>query len=134
MDTESHLKLVLASANEVLENAYAPYSGFRVAAAVLDEKGRVFTGVNVENASYGLTICAERSAISAAITNGAKKITAIAVVSEKQSSISPCGACRQVIAEFADDTTLVVTEGKNGEEVRITVGELLPMAFRGPAN
>ncbi len=120
------------SAKAVLENAYAPYSGFRVGAAVLDDRGKVFTGVNVENASFGLTICAERSAITAAISNGAKKIAAIAVVSEKQSPITPCGACRQVIAEFADDGTPVVAESKEGEIAYATVGELLPKAFRGP--
>jgi cytidine deaminase len=132
LETNLELHNLLAAAKGVLSNAYAPYSGFRVAAAVRDEKGQVFTGVNVENTSFGLTICAERSAVFAAITNGAKGISAIAIVSEKQNTIRPCGACRQVIAEFAGNTVPVVTENEVGEITAVSVGELLPMAFRGP--
>ena len=91
---------LIARARECLDRAYAPYSRFQVAAALLDDRGRVFTGVNVENISYGLSMCAERVAIFAAVAAGARRITALAVTSSGADLLSPCGACRQVIAEF----------------------------------
>ena len=92
---------LIALAREQLERSYAPYSGFHVAAAVVDDRGRVFTGVNVENVSYGLSMCAERAAIFAAVAAGARRITALAVAASGADLLSPCGACRQVVAEFA---------------------------------
>lgn len=109
--------------------AYAPYSKFPVGAAVLTEDGRVFPGCNVENASYGLGICAERNAIARAVADGASRITAVAIVANAARPTPPCGACRQVIAEFAAPGTPVRYRSPGGEEGRYTIGELLPDAF-----
>ncbi|MGH7105850.1 MAG: cytidine deaminase [Acetobacteraceae bacterium] len=119
---------LIARARECLERAYAPYSRFQVAAAVLDEQGRLFTGVNVENISYGLSMCAERVAIFAAIAAGARRITALAVASSGADLLSPCGACRQVIAEFAAADVPVYCEAA-GSLHCWTVSELLPSGF-----
>ena len=119
---------LISTARASLERAYAPYSHFQVAAAVVDEHGRVFTGVNVENLSYGLAICAERVAIFSAIAAGARRITAIAVTSSGADLLSPCGACRQVIAEFAAADVLVHCDAP-GEPRTWRVGELLPHRF-----
>lgn len=119
---------LMAAAREGLDRAYAPYSHFRVAAAVVDEQGRVFTGVNVENLSYGLAVCAERVAIFSAITAGAQRIAAVAVTSSGTDLLSPCGACRQVIAEFAAAEVSVYCDGPDGLR-RWSVGELLPHGF-----
>lgn len=119
---------LIARARECLDRAYAPYSRFRVAAAVIDDRGRVFTGVNVENISYGLSMCAERVAIFSAIAAGAGRITALAVTCSAADLLSPCGACRQVLAEFADPQAGVF--GDCGGQVRHwTVSELLPDRF-----
>ena len=111
-------------------NAHAPYSRFRVGAAVLSSDGRVFVGANVENASYGLTICAERVAIFAAVAAGVSKISELAVSAEKAPSrlqeAMPCGACRQVMAEFMDATAVVHIDHVGDR----TLDELLPDAFR----
>jgi cytidine deaminase len=119
---------LLARARECLERAYAPYSRFQVAAAVLDDRGRVFTGVNVENISYGLSMCAERVAIFTAIASGARHIAAVAVAASGAELLSPCGACRQVIAEFAAPDTPIYCEAA-GEPQRFSVAELLPSGF-----
>ena len=120
---------LIALARECLDRSYAPYSRFHVAAAVVDDRGRVFTGVNVENISYGLSMCAERVAIFSAVAAGARRITALAVVASSGAELlSPCGACRQVVAEFAapDAPIYCATTGKPH---RWTVAELLPNAF-----
>jgi cytidine deaminase len=122
---------LIAQARACLDRAYAPYSGFPVAAAVLDDRGRVFTGVNVENASYGLTMCAERVAIFSAIAAGARRILAVAVTSKKVASVPPCGACRQVMAEFCDGEVPVYRDTGSASAKNWTVGSLLPDAF-GP--
>jgi cytidine deaminase len=122
---------LLKLAREVQQNAYAPYSRFRVGAAVLLENGEVFTGCNVENASYGLTNCAERSAIFAAVSRlGASnvKIRAVAVVNDQDLPCSPCGACRQVIAEFGPEAILWY-QGRTGIQ-ESTMEHLLPDSFR----
>ena len=119
---------LIAAARASLERAYAPYSHFQVAAAVVDEHGRVFTGVNVENLSYGLAICAERVAIFSAIAAGARRITAVAVTSSGADLLSPCGACRQVIAEFAAADVPVHCDAP-GEPRTWRVAELLPHGF-----
>src|SRR3979409_384371 len=101
---------LLRSAREAMKNAYAPYSKFRVGAAILVASGEVFVGCNVENASYGLTNCAERSAIFTAVQqnkDGKLSIRAVAVVNGKELPCSPCGACRQVIAEFGQQTVVI---------------------------
>lgn len=122
---------LMAAAREGLDRAYAPYSHFRVAAAVLDEQGRVFTGVNVENLSYGLSVCAERVAIFSAIAAGARRIAAVAVTSSGADLLSPCGACRQVIAEFASADVPVYCDAPDGLR-RWSLAELLPHGFSAP--
>ena len=120
---------LLDAARACLARAYAPYSQFPVAAAVVDDRGRVFTGANVENASYGLTMCAERVAVFAAVAAGARRIVAVAVTAQKMRPITPCGACRQVLAEFCDPSTPVHSDSGEGTVVTATIGELLPGAF-----
>jgi cytidine deaminase len=122
---------LMASARDILGRAYAPYSGFKVGAAVLTQEGKIFTGCNVENASYGLTICAERSAIFSAVANsagGKPALQAVAVVNEKEVPCSPCGACRQVISEFGLETVVIFKSERGYEELMIS--ELLPSSFR----
>lgn len=122
---------LLKLARAVQQNAYAPYSKFRVGAAVLLENGEIFTGCNVENASYGLTNCAERSAIFAAVSKlggNNVKVRAVAVVNDHDVPCSPCGACRQVIAEFGPEAILWY-QGRNGIQ-ESTMEQLLPDCFR----
>jgi cytidine deaminase len=120
-------KALLAAARAVRAHAHAPYSKYRVGAAVLDERGRVHVGCNVENASYGLTVCAERNAVAAAVAAGARHVRAIAVVTA--TGATPCGACRQVIAELADPAAPVLLARPGGAARATTVGGLLPRAF-----
>jgi len=121
---------LLRAAEAVLDNAYAPYSNIRVAAALLLSDGTVVPGVNVENASYGLTCCAERTALFSAVTQGRRDIKAIAVVSNRIAPIYPCGACRQVLSELCPPQTPVLMRGENGEIVIRAVGDLLPEGFK----
>jgi cytidine deaminase len=116
------------AAASVSEQAYCPYSHFPVGAAVLTESGEIFAGCNVENASYGLTICAERAAIFHAIAHGHAAIRAVVIVTPTDLPTPPCGACRQVINEFGPDAT-VVSFGSAGDVVAHTLPELLPGAF-----
>ena len=109
--------------------AYAPYSKFPVGAAVLTDDGRIFAGANVENSSYGLTVCAERNAIGRAVAEGATRVRAVAVVANTKKACPPCGMCRQVIAEFADPEAPVRSRTPGGDEARYTLAELLPHAF-----
>jgi len=126
---ETLFKLV-EEAGKALKNSYAPYSNIHVASAVLTNTGRVYLGVNVENASYGLTICAERSAISAMITNGDRKPVTIAIVTDLEEPLPPCGACRQVIAEFNPEATIIMYSARTGKYVIKNLRELLPSPFR----
>ena len=108
--------------------SHSPYSHFRVGAAVLTSTGKVFTGCNVENSSYSLTICAERTALFKAVSEGHKKFKAIAIASDENGFTPPCGACRQVIIELAGNIDVILTK-KNGETKIIPMKELLPLAF-----
>jgi cytidine deaminase len=121
-----HQELV-QRAIEVRERAYAPYSHFKVGAALQTTGGELFVGANVENASYGLTICAERNAIAAAVSAGARKFSSIAVVSGPGASM--CGACRQVLVEFADEATEILLANAAGEFRVLHIEDLLPGAF-----
>lgn len=120
---------LIEAAAKARERAYAPYSNYRVGAAVRCADGRVFTGCNVENASYGLSMCAERVAIFEAVAQGARDIADVVVVTDAATPAAPCGACRQVIAEFAQDARIVLANTA-GERVVKGLAELLPDAFR----
>lgn len=122
-------KKLLAAARAARQRAYAPYSEFRVGAAVLDERGRVHVGCNVENASYGLTICAERNALAAAVAAGARRIRAAVVVTGTVPPAPPCGACRQVLAELASDEAPILTVGSDRKVGAYFLGDLLPARF-----
>jgi cytidine deaminase len=126
MDQETVDRLVKAAA-EARGNAHAPYSHYAVGAAVLTADGRIFAGCNVENASYGLGVCAERNAVAAAVAAGTRELVGLVVVTGSTPPASPCGACRQVMAEFGDFP--VVVAGVDGIRRTTTVGELLPMPF-----
>ena len=121
---------LIDAAKAAMKNAYAPYSKFRVGAAVLTSTGEIFTGCNVENASYGMTNCAERTAIfSAVAANGPKlEIRAVAVINDRGVPSSPCGACRQVIYEFGPEAIIFFPGAKGWKQAHIT--ELLPEGFR----
>ncbi len=121
--------MLIERARAAARHAYAPASGFPVGAALLAEDGRVFCGCNVENASYGLTVCAERNAVFHAVAEGARRFTAIAIHTPTAEPGSPCGACRQVLVEFCDDMRVILC-GIGPAVVRTTLAELLPRAFR----
>lgn len=123
-------ELVMAAV-AVREKAHAPYSAYRVGAAVLTSDGRIFVGCNVENSSYGLSVCAERHALAAAVAAGCRDLVGIAVVTGSSPPAAPCGACRQVLAEFGN--LEVVQANLEGERRVSTVHELLPDAFDGAA-
>ncbi len=126
--SESDIARILAAAREVRLNAHAPYSGFAVGAAVLASSGCIYTGCNVENASYGLTICAERNAVAAAVAAGEKSLSAVAIIADAPEPVPPCGACRQVLVEFAGDVP-VIMENLSGQRRMLSLHELLPWRF-----
>lgn len=119
---------LLDMAKEAKKYAYAPYSKFKVGAALLTKDGKVFTGCNIENASFGATNCAERTALFKAISEGENEFNAIAVVSSSEEFTYPCGICRQVLAEFMPDGEVVLSN-KNGETKKFLVDDLLPNRF-----
>lgn len=122
--------LLLKKAQEVSRNAYAKYSDFVVGACVIAASGKTYVGCNVENSSYGLTICAERSAIANAVANGEKTILAVAIYSPNMENCTPCGACRQIITEFQGDKEIeIITQTKTGRRI-YKINELLPETFR----
>ena len=127
-DVRASLPALLRAASKVRQNAHAPYSKFPVGAAVL-AGGQIFAGANVENSSYPLGVCAERSAVSAAVAAGHTRIDAVAVVGGTIRPVPPCGGCRQVLAEFCGADVPVVYATPNGRKVESSIGELLPSAF-----
>ncbi len=116
------------AAKDVRERAHAPFSGFKVGAAIQDEAGRVFTGCNVENASYGLTLCAERVAVFKAISEGAAKLKRVLVITDTERLTPPCGACRQILWEFCGNAELTMAN-LDGKTESLTVADLLPRPF-----
>lgn len=121
---------LIQAARQAREKAYAPYSHFAVGAALLTDSGKVFTGCNVENLSFGLTICAERAAVCAAVAAGEKRFKSIYICSDSKEPVSPCGACRQVLAEFAEDMG-ITSFNLQGSEFSATLSALLPRAKTG---
>lgn len=125
---------LVRAAAQARENAIAPYSNFKVGAALLTQKGEIITGANVESASYGLTCCAERVALFKALTAGEKNFVAMAIVARVKEGPTPCGACRQLLAEYAPDAQLFIADSDSPDSIRIfSVKELLPQAFTGAA-
>ena len=120
---------LVEAARAVQQRAYAPYSGYRVGAALETDDGSIYVGCNVENASYGLTICAERAAVTAAVAGGARRLRRAVLVTDSDPPAAPCGACRQVLNEFGPDLTVEAVGP--ARSVRWTMRELLPNAF-GP--
>jgi cytidine deaminase len=127
---ESMLQLVDAAC-EARQRSHSPYSGFRVGAALLGKSGTVYPGTNVENASIGLSICAERSAACRAVADGEKVFDAIAICADGQTPTPPCGACRQFLLEFGTDLTVLIAgeQGSKGEVLQYTLRDLIPHAF-----
>lgn len=133
--TKEEEKILLDAAQEVRERSYSPYSNFKVGAAVLTLDGEIFTGTNIENASYGLTVCAERNAIFAAVSAGKRRFRALALITQKLPGLafnSPCGACRQVMSEFmAPDTPVLVAvlDGTKRLVYRKKLRDFMPFPF-----
>jgi len=125
---EIELEKLIESARQVREQAYAPFSNFRVGAAVRTKSGKIFTGCNVESASYGLTVCAERVAIWKAVSEGEMELEQIAVVADTEELTPPCGVCRQIIWEFCGDVPVTFANLK-GKTETVQMKELLPRAF-----
>ena len=121
---------LLDAARAVRENAHAPYSGFRVGAAIRSESGRIHVGCNVENAAFPEGICAEGGAITSLIAAGDKEIREVLVYAEAETPVAPCGGCRQKLAEFAGPDVVVRLAGPEGIRAEMTVGDLLPATFK----
>ncbi len=130
MKTKINLKKLIGAANKARESAVAPYSKFQVGVALLTRSGEIITGANVESASYGLTCCAERVALFKALTSGKKDFIAVAVIARVAGGPMPCGACRQLLAEYASEAEVFVADSRKLKSIRqFTVRELLPGAF-----
>lgn len=125
-------KRLVSIARKARKNSYSPYSKFRVGAALLTDDGRVVTGCNIENSSFGLTICAERTAIFKAVSDGCTRFKAIAIATDENEFVAPCGACRQVIMDLAGDIDFIMSTRRGALKVR-KLSELLPYPF-GPEN
>ncbi len=126
--SDVQIEPLLAASRKAMASAYAPYSKFLVGAALRAADGRVFTGVNVENSSYGLTMCAERVALGAAVVAGARHFTHVAITCSTGHFLTPCGACRQVMAEFAPGLVVLILEGSE-KVTELSLANLLPHAF-----
>jgi cytidine deaminase len=125
--TDDDRKFLLELANEARRRAYAPYSGYKVGSALRTKSGKIYTGVNVESAAYPMTMCAERIAVYKAVSEGEREFEAISVVTDNGGS--PCGGCRQVLAEFGLETIVLIGDGTGKLLKETTVGKLLPGAF-----
>src|SRR5699024_6886500 len=125
MDFEMLFKV----ANEAKENAYAPYSNFKVGAALLSKTGKIYSGCNIENASYSLTCCAERVAIFKSISQGETEFDTFIITSNTKAPIAPCGACRQVMNEFFDENVTIVLTNQTNKRKELSIKQLLPYAF-----
>lgn len=128
----SSLAALFLAASQVRSNAYAPYSGFAVGAALLTDLGTIFSGANVENAAYPTGLCAEAAAIAAMVAAGERRIAEILIIGDGDALVTPCGACRQRLREFAREDTKVHVAGLNGVRATFSLGTLLPLAF-GPS-
>lgn len=120
---------LIEAARQAQKNAYAPYSEFKVGAALLGADGRMFTGVNIENSSYGLTLCAERNAVTKAVSEGCTKFAKVVIFTNATPPATPCGACRQFLAEFSADMQIICVNDKN-EINRYDLDKLLPETFK----
>ncbi len=129
MLTQPEIDALIAVAAAARQHAHTPYSQFAVGAAVVGADDRVYVGCNVENASYGLSLCAERAALAAAVAAGVKRVRAVVIVTEADPPGTPCGACRQWLREFGDDALEVVCANTAGARRRFALGELLPHPF-----
>ncbi|MGH9899430.1 MAG: cytidine deaminase [Pyrinomonadaceae bacterium] len=123
------LKDLIEAASAAREHAYAPYSRFRIGAAVETGDGRIFTGCNIESSTYGLTICAERVALWKALSEGIREFKRIVIVADTKKLVPPCGACRQIVSDFCSAETEVVMANSSGEMEIVTIERLLPSAF-----
>lgn len=123
-------KKMIDIAKEVLENAYAPYSKYRVGAVIETSSGKLYTGCNIENMSFGLTVCAERVAIFKAVSDGERSITKVVIVSDGDSTPIPCGACLQVMNEFSDEDLEIIVSSRDGKFERFKLIDLLPRPFK----
>lgn len=130
MATQEQIEELTKQAEGMLERAYVPYSHFPVGAALLTKKGKTFAGCNIENASFGLSNCAERTALFKAVSEGDKEFDYLVVTGDTDDPISPCGACRQVLAEFCEPTMPVLLTNNHGDIFETTVAQLLPGAFK----
>ncbi|QEN06145.1 cytidine deaminase [Thiospirochaeta perfilievii] len=128
--TEAEIQDIVNKAIQARERAYTPYSNFKVGAALIDNNGNTHIGANIENGSYGLTNCAERTAIFTAKTQGMESISVIAIVADTTGPVSPCGACRQVISEFANDDSVIILGNLKGDYKILDIDELLPYRFK----
>jgi cytidine deaminase len=120
---------LIQHARDAQQHAYAPYSKFLVGAALLTEEGRIFGGCNVENATFGATICAERTAVASAICHGARQFSKIVIVSNSDEPVMPCGICRSVLFEFSPDMEIIAVSG-SGQQERTKLSEIYPKGFR----
>lgn len=127
--SEERIRELIAQAFSARERAYAPYSGFRVGAALEGKSGRIYPGCNIENAAYTPTNCAERTALFTAVSQGERSFRAIAIVSDSKNPTPPCGVCRQVLAEFCEADMTVICADRDGKYVVRKLAELIPMVF-----
>lgn len=126
---KKHYKELIEKTIKNLKFSYSPYSKFKVSSSVLSDSGKIFTGVNIENSSYSLTLCAETSAIAIAISNGTQKINAVAIFTDSEEFIFPCGACRQRISEFSDNADIILINSKRKIKI-LKLKSLLPNSFK----